>query len=59
MKNDDKITKLKQTKTLLKKLITDSKNIFYAADKISKSLLNKAIKSIYPKDKVFIKVLKI
>ena len=59
MKNDDKITKLKQTKTLLKKLITDSKNIFYAVDKISKSLLNKAIKSVYPKDKVFIKVLKI
>ena len=47
--------KLKQTKNLLKKLIKDEKSIFYAADRITRTLLNKARKSLYKKDKVFYK----
>ena len=47
--------KLKQTKNLFKKLIKDEKSIFYAADRITRTLLNKAKKSLYEKDKVFYK----
>lgn len=54
--NINEITKLKQTEDLFKKLITDSKSIFYAIDKVSKTLLSKARISFYPKDKVFIKL---
>ena len=54
--NDDDIVKLKGAKNLFKKLITDSKSIFYAVDKINKNLLNRARKSLYSKDKVFIKL---
>ena len=53
--NNDEITKLKQTKTLFKKLITYSKIIFYAVDKIIKSLLNRPRMSFYPKVKLFIR----
>ena len=52
--NDDNIVKLKGAKNLFKKLITDSKSIFYAVDKINKNLLNRARNLLYPKDKVFI-----
>lgn len=42
--------KLKQTKNLFKKLIKYEKSIFYAADRITRTLLNKARKSLYEKD---------
>ena len=51
--NDDDIVKLKGAKNLFKKLITDSKSIFYVVDKINKNLLNRARNLLYPKDKVF------
>ena len=47
--------KRKQTKNLFKKLIKDEKSMFYAIDRITRTLLNKARKSLYEKDKVFYK----
>ena len=44
---------LQQTKSLLKKLITDDNSAFYYTDKIKKTLLNKARKSPYEKNKFF------
>ena len=41
--------KLKQTKNVFKKLIKDEKSIFYASDRITKTLLNKARKYLYEK----------
>ena len=52
--NEDHIVKLKGAKNHFKKLITGSKSIFYAVDKINKNLLNRARNLLYPKDKVFI-----
>ena len=46
----------KQTKNLVKKLLTDANSVFYLAEKINKTLLNKARKSFYEKDKVFYKL---
>ena len=45
--------KLKQTKNLFEKLIKDGKSIFYATDRIIRTLLNKARKLLYKKDTVF------
>ena len=39
----------KQTKNLVKKLLTDANSVFYLAEKINKTLLNKARKSFYEK----------
>ena len=47
--------KLKQTKNLFKKLIKDEKSVFYAVDRISRLLLDKAKKLMYEKDNVFYK----
>ena len=47
--------KLKQSEILFKKLIKDEKSVFYAADRINKTLLNKVRKSFYKKDKIFYK----
>ena len=47
--------KLKQTKNLFKKLIKDEKSVFYAADRINRSLLGKAKKSPHEEDIVFYK----
>ena len=58
MNNNNKVTKLRQTKNIFKNLITDRKRIFYAVDKINKKLLNKARKSVYPKGKVFVELYK-
>ena len=41
--------KLKQTKSVFRKLIKDEKSIFYASDRITKTLLNKARKYLYEK----------
>ena len=46
----------KQTKNLFNKLITDENSVFYAADRINKTLINKGRKSSYEKDKVFYKL---
>ena len=47
--------KLKQTKNWFKNLSKMKKSIFYATDRITRTLLNKARKSLYKKDKVFYK----
>lgn len=46
----------KQIKNLFNKLITDENSVFYAADRINKTLINKGRKSSYEKDKVFYKL---
>ena len=46
----------KRAKNLLKKLLTDANSVFYLAEKFNKTLLNKARKSFYEKDKVFYKL---
>ena len=46
----------KQIKHLFNKLITDENSVFYAADRINKTLINKGRKSSYEKDKVFYKL---
>ena len=46
---------MKQTKNLCKKLIKDKKSKFYVADRITRTLLNKAKNSLYEKDKAFYK----
>ena len=46
----------KQAKSVFKKLFTDANSVFYSDEKISKTLLNKARKSFYEKDKVFYKL---
>ena len=48
--------KQKQVKNLFKKLINDENSVFYSSDKITRTLLNKGIKSSYEKDKVFYKI---
>lgn len=47
--------RLKQTRNLFRKLIRDNKSVFYAVDSINKTLLSKAKKSLYEKDKIFYK----
>ena len=46
----------KLAKNLFKKLFTDANSVFSSAEKINKTLLNKARKSFYEKDKVFYKL---
>ena len=46
----------KLAKNLFKKLLTDANSVFSSAEKINKTLLNKARKSFYEKDKVFYKL---
>ena len=46
----------KQIKNLFNKLITDENSVFYAADRINKTLINKGRKSSNEKDKVFYKL---
>ena len=46
----------KQLKNLFKKLINDQNSVFYAADKINNTLLNKVRRSSHEKDKVFYKI---
>ena len=46
-------SELKQTRNLFKKLINGLNSIFYSADKISRTLLNRSRKSAYEKDRVF------
>ena len=48
----------KQIKNLFKKLVNDQKGVFFSADKINQTLLNKGRKSIYQKDKFFYNLFK-
>ena len=48
--------KLKQTKKMFNSLIKNENSIFYSAHKINRNLTDKARGSIYPKDRVFIKL---
>ena len=48
--------KKKLAKILFKKLLTDANSVFYSAEKINKTLLNKARKSFFEKDKIFYKL---
>ena len=43
----------KHVKNIYEQLTNDAKSIFFASDKINKSLLNKAKKSVFEKDHVF------
>ena len=45
-----------KAKNLYRALITDQKSIFYAIDRVTKGLVKKARTSLYPKDKVFVKI---
>ena len=47
--------KSKQTKNLFKKLMKVEKSIFYAADRIARTLLNKARKLLYEKYNIYYK----
>ena len=47
---------LKQAKNLFKKLINNQDSAVYSADKTDRTLLDKARKSAYEKDKVFYKI---
>ena len=57
-KNPMKNNEEKQMKNLFKKLINDEKSVFFSADRITKTLLNKGRKSSYEKDKVFYNLFK-
>ena len=43
-------------KNLYRALINDQRSIFYATDRVTKGLIEKARTSLYPKDKVFVKI---
>ena len=62
MENDNTNTsddiEQKKANNLLKSLKTDEKSIFYAVSSISKALINRAKKSNYAKDKVFVNIYK-
>ena len=45
-----------KAKNLYRVLINDQKSIFYATDRVMKGLIKKARTSLYPKDKVFVKI---
>ena len=50
------LDEVKQIKNLFKKLLKDKGTVFYSADKINRTLLNKSRTSSYEKDKVFYKI---
>ena len=52
--NKINMDKLKQIKNLFKKLIKDEKSVFYAVNRINRSILDKAKKLLYGKYKVFL-----
>ena len=45
-----------KAKNLYSALINDQESIFYAIDRIIKGLIKTARPSLYPKDKVFVKI---
>ena len=55
-KTTEEDTNNKKTKNLYNALVKDQKSIFYATDRITNNLLNKARVSIYLKDKVFVNI---
>ena len=51
-------TEKKRVENLFKNLQKDPKSVFYSTGNLSKSILNKANKSVYEKDKVFVNLYK-
>ena len=49
---------MSKIENLFNALREDKESIFYAADQLTKNLINKAKKSFYPKDKVFVNLFK-
>ena len=45
-----------KAKNLYRALINDQRSIFYATDRVTKGLIEKARTSLHPKDKVFVKI---
>ena len=45
-----------KAKNLYRALINDQKVSFYVTDRVTKGLIKKARTSLYPKDKVFVKI---
>ena len=45
-----------KAKNLYSTLINDQESIFYAIDRITKGLIKTTRPSLYPKDKVFVKI---
>ena len=54
MKESDFKESFKRTKNLYNALKTDEQSVFFASDKINNTLIKKAKKSRYEKDKVFV-----
>ena len=48
----------KKFKNLYNALISDQNSVFYATTRISKNLINRARKSLYSNDKVFVNIYK-
>ena len=46
----------KKARNLYKALTNDSKNVFYATNKITKTLVKRARNSLYKKDNVFVNI---
>ena len=53
MTTTSQTTEKKRVENLFKNLQKDPKSVFYSTGNLSKSILNKANKSVYEKDKVF------
>ena len=49
---------VKQAKNLYRSLQRDDDSVFYASERVTNTLIKKAKKSTYPKDKVFLKLFK-
>ena len=57
-KKIDQELEKKKANNLLKHLVKDEKSIFYAVDVINQNVINKAKKSYYMKDRVFVNIFK-
>ena len=58
MTTTSQTTEKKRVENLFKNLQKDPKSVFYLTGNLSKSILNKANKSVYEKDKVFVNLYK-
>ena len=58
MTTTSQTTEKKRVENLFKNLQKDPKSVFYSTGNLSKSILNKANKSVYEKDKVFVNLYK-
>ena len=58
MTKTSQATEKKRVENLFKNLQKDPKSVLYSTGNLSKSILNKANKSVYEKDKVFVNLYK-